>query len=248
MIPIVQSQPEQPQPPLRLRQLMAWGVHLFTASGVVWGVLAVMAIFRQHWLLAFLWMAMAVAVDSFDGMLARRARVRELLPHFDGALLDNIVDYFNYVVVAVIFLYQADILPPGFSLAAGMVILLVSAYQFCQVDAKTCDHYFKGFPSYWNVTVFYMFMLGLNPWVNLAFLTFFALLVFVPIKYVYPSRTVRMRNLTIALTLVWGALTLLAILQFPNPQRWLLWASLLYVIYYAVLSLYSTVRQLRRTL
>jgi len=139
-------------------------------------------------------------------------------------------------------------LPPGFSLAAGMVILLVSAYQFCQVDAKTCDHYFKGFPSYWNVTVFYMFMLGLNPWVNLAFLTFFALLVFVPIKYVYPSRTVRMRNLTIALTLVWGALTLLAILQFPNPQRWLLWASLLYVIYYAVLSLYSTVRQLRRTL
>ncbi len=93
-------------------------------------------------------------------MLARRFRVKETIPWFDGALLDNIVDYLTYVFAPVVLLWTTDYLPDG---ALGWVVaalpLLASSYQFCRVDAKTDDHFFLGFPSYWNVVAFYAIVL-----------------------------------------------------------------------------------------
>ena len=172
--------------PSRRQQALAWTVHAFTATGAIWGLLALLAISNDRWIEAFAWMGVAVFVDAFDGIAARRLRVKEALPEFDGALLDNILDYLNYVFVPAYFLAVAGFLPQSLRVAGAVLILLASAYQFCQSDAKTEDHYFKGFPSYWNIMVFYMFILNLPPWLNMTLVVVLSVLVFVPIKYIYP--------------------------------------------------------------
>jgi len=219
-------------------RLAAWGVHLFTASGAVWGMFALVAIAQERWVLAFWLMAASLVVDSFDGMLARWARVKEITPGFNGDLLDNIVDYINYVTVPAFFIYQAGLLPAGWDLAAVAAISLASAYQFCQPEAKTDDNYFTGFPSYWNATAFYLFFLGLAPWVNLAIVAVFLTLVFIPIKWIYPSRMVKWRGLTILLTILWGLCCLATLIRYPEPSSGLVYASLGYIAYYIIVSLY----------
>ncbi|MCX6068931.1 MAG: CDP-alcohol phosphatidyltransferase family protein [Chloroflexi bacterium] len=221
------------------RQIMAYGVHLFTATGAVWGLLALLAVFHHEWRMAILWMVLAMVVDGFDGMLARWAQVSKYSPNIDGALLDNMLDYLNYVVVPALFLVESNILPYGFKLVIASAILLTSAYQFTQVDAKTDetnDYFFKGFPSYWNVVVLYMLVMGLNPWLNLAFLVLFNIMVFVPIKYIYPTRNMRLRSLTLILSYLYGIIGIWGVVQYPNVPQWVVWASFIYVGYYAVLS------------
>ncbi|MCB9009346.1 MAG: CDP-alcohol phosphatidyltransferase family protein [Ardenticatenaceae bacterium] len=222
--------------------VLAWGVHLFTATGALWGLLAIMATVQHQWQAAFFWLGLAALVDSFDGTLARRFQVKGVLPGFDGALLDNIIDYQTYVIVPAIFLYEANLLPASGTIAGIAMVVLASAFQFCQSDAKTDDHTFKGFPSYWNVVVFYLFVFDANPWINFWVIATLAVLVFVPIKYIYPSRMVHYQKLTLGLTTVWGLLCLTVWLQYPAYQPWMLWASLLYIVYYIGLSLYLMVR------
>lgn len=228
------------------RKVAAWGVHLFTASGVAWGFLALLAIQNHDWLLTFLWMAIAVAVDSLDGTLARRLQVKGALPGFDGALLDNVVDYLTYVVVPAFFLVEADLFPPQLATTGAVLILLASAYQFCQADAKTEDHFFTGFPSYWNVVVLYLFLWGLSPQVNLAIVIVLVILVFVPVRYVYPSRTQAYRHVTLAMLSVWGVLTVAALAQHPRVASWVMLGSMLCISYYVALSLYLSVGAGRR--
>ena len=236
------SATDQEWSPSKKRMFMAWTTHFFTATGAVWGLLAIVAITNQQWILAFAWMATAFFVDSFDGLLARKVRVKEVLPNFDGALLDNMLDFLNYVVVPAFFLYMAELFPPQMTLVGAGLILLASSYQFCQDDAKTDDHYFKGFPSYWNILVFYLFILNMSGWVNLAVVALLSVLVFVPIKFIYPSRMTSLQKLTMGLSLIWGAANIAILFQYPAHNPWLIWISLLFVIYYNGLSLYHTIR------
>lgn len=222
------------------RKAAAWLTHLFTATGAVWGLMSIIAITNGAWKTAFIWMALAVFVDSFDGLLARRVRVKDVLPRFDGALLDNMIDFLNYVVVPAFFLYESEILPLGGKMLGAAMILIASSYQFCQEDAKTDDHFFKGFPSYWNIMVFYLFMLEMSPAANLAITAILSILVFVPIKFVYPTRTEMHQKLTMALGMVWGVLGLTVLITYPEHNLGYLWASLFYVVYYSWLSFYAT--------
>ncbi|MCA2001883.1 MAG: phosphatidylcholine synthase [Chloroflexi bacterium] len=225
-------------PPNLLRSAAAWGVHLFTASGAVWGLLAILAIFDGDYKLMILYMILAMLVDGFDGMLARWADVKKYAAGLDGALLDNILDYINYVLVPAIFLLKAPgILPDSVKLFTACSILLTSAYQFTQTDAKTDDHHFKGFPSYWNVAALYMLLMNLPPWVNFGFLMLFNVLVFVPVKYIYPSRNRYLRQLTLGLTYLYGVIGIWGLTLYPNTPGWIVWASLVYVAYYVILSL-----------
>jgi phosphatidylcholine synthase len=229
-----------------LRKTAAMGVHFFTATGAVWGFLTLLAIFDHEWRLAILWIIIAVLVDSLDGMLARWADVRTYARGIDGNLLDNIIDYLNYVVVPALFLVEADLLPAGFGLVGACAILLTSAYQFSQVDAKTDgtnNYFFKGFPSYWNVVMLYMLVMRLDPWVNLGFLAFFNVMVFVPVKWVYPSRNMRMRHLTLILSYLYGIVGVWGLMQYPDVPQWVVWASFIYVGYYVVLSLWPRKQQ-----
>jgi len=225
-----------------IRKALAYGVHLFTATGAVWGFLTLLAIWEQNIKLAIIYIIIAMFVDGFDGMLARWVDVKTYAKGIDGALLDNIIDYLTYVVVAALLLIKVpNLLPAGFEMAGALSILLTSGYWFAQADAKTDDHFFKGFPCYWNFLVLYMMVLKLNPWINLAVLVICNILIFVPVKYVYPSRTVRLRRLTLVLTYIYGAVGVWALLQYPDVPVWVMWASFVYIAYYLVLSLLHTV-------
>jgi len=230
--------------PLPIKKTLAWSVHFFTATGAVWGFLSLLAVFEQNWRAAILWIIVAMFVDGFDGMLARWFHVKEYAPGLDGALLDNIIDYLNYVVVAALILIKApNLLPAGFQMVGACSILLTSAYQFTQVDAKTDEQsfFFKGFPSVWNFLVIYMMLLELNPWMNFALLLICNILVFVPVRYLYPSRNTRLRRLTLSLTYLYGAVGVWALLQYPSVPQWVVWISFVYVGYYVVLSFFPKI-------
>lgn len=231
--------PEDDWSPSKRNLVFAWSTHFFTASGAIWGFLSILAIINQDWIGAFIWMMASVFVDSFDGLLARRARVKEVVPEFDGALLDNMVDYLNYVVVPAIFIYSIGFVPDQLALLAAFLIMLSSAYQFCQSDAKTDDNYFTGFPSYWNILTFYLFVLNLSPWTNLVIIVSLVVLIFVPIKYVYPSRTLRFQRLTMALAVAWGLICITILIQYPDPNPTLVRITLLFALYYVGVSLLS---------
>lgn len=222
------------------RRAAAWSVHLLTASGAIWGLLALHAIHGSRLRTALLCMATALLVDGLDGYLARRVDVAHVLPRLDGALLDNLVDYLNYVVVPAFLIQNASLLPRGTELVAAALICVASAFQFSQADAKTVDHSFKGFPSYWNFVAFYLLLLRPPPWLALASLFMLGALVFVPLLYVHPTRTRPLRRLTLSLTGLWGLALGALLLQYPAPQRWLAWASLLYPAYYGAVSLKLT--------
>ena len=180
---------------------------------------------------------LAACIDFLDGSLARYFRISSILPEFDGALLENIVDYLSYVFVPALFLWGSDLLPSEWKLPSAIMISLASAYQFCQSDAKTTDNTFKGFPSYWNFAIFYLFFLQWNPWINFAILFFLSLFVFVPIQYAYPSLMNRHKLPTVILTLTWFIMLIAILIQYPNQQYWLILTSLLYIVYYVGISL-----------
>jgi phosphatidylcholine synthase len=233
--------------PLFLRKTLAWSVHLFTATGAVWGFLALRAVFAHEWKLAIVWMAVAMFVDGVDGMFARWFDVKTYASGLDGALLDNILDYLNYTVVPALFLVEAELLPAALAMPGAIAILLTSAYQFTQVDAKTDttnEYYFKGFPDFWNVMVIYMLVLGLNPWLNFGFLVLFNVLIFVPIKYIYPTRTVRLKKLTILLTCLFGVIGIVGVILYPNVPAWIIYGSFVYMAYYVGLSLWPHKRDI----
>lgn len=221
----------------RFLTICAWGVHLFTAAGAVAGLLALDRIAANDFRSAFIWMAIAIIIDSADGTLARLVNVHQRIPIFDGALLDNIVDYLNYVAVPLFLMLRAALLPrsaAGF-LAASLA-MLASAYGFSRSDAKTEDHYFRGFPSYWNLVALYLFCLGYKPLVNTIITVVLAVMVFMPVKYIYPSRTELMRPVTLVLAALWAPATLALIPALPRPNPILLYTSLAFVVYYFVMS------------
>jgi phosphatidylcholine synthase len=215
----------------------AWLVHLYTASSAVLAFLATLAVFEYRFRDAFFWLAAALVIDSTDGVLARAARVSQRLPWFNGARLDDIVDYLTYVFVPAVFVWRSLLVPAAWAIPVAGAILLSSAYGFSRDDAKTSDHFFTGFPSYWNIVVFYMFVMHASPITNAVVLIVFALLVFVPLRYVYPSRTPKWRPVTVALGVAWGIALLVIVWQLPVISPVLLWGSLVFPAYYVALSL-----------
>ena len=216
--------------------MLAWLAHLYTASGVVFAFLAARAVIDFDYREAFFWLGIQIAVDATDGVLARAARVLERLPWFNGAKLDDIIDYLTYVFVPALFVWRAMLVPESWMLYVTSAMLLSSAYGFNRADAKTADHFFLGFPSYWNIVVFYLLVLKLPAVVNGVILLGLAVMVFVPIRYVYPSRMTVLRGPTILLGVIWGVLMGVMLWQYPAISTPVLLASLVFPVYYVALS------------
>jgi phosphatidylcholine synthase len=222
---------------------VAWLAHLYTAGGAVFAFLAAVDVFERDYRTAFFWLFLQIAVDATDGFLARALDVKRRTPHFDGAKLDDIVDYLCYVFVPALIVWRAPLVPDDLTIPVAAAVLLSSAYGFNRLDAKTADHYFLGFPSYWNLLVFYLLIGQLPPAVNAVILLALAALVFVPIRFLYPTRGSVWPRLTNLLGWLWG-LTMLGMLwQFPNVAPLLLGLSLVYPVYYTALSLWLEARR-----
>ena len=227
-----------------MERALAWAVHAYTASGAVLGLLMVHFSYEGD-VRTVLWLFLAaMVVDGTDGILSRRARVKEVLPAIDGALLDNIVDYLTYAFAPMVFLWAGGFLPDG---AWGAVVaaapLVASCYQFSRIDAKTDDHFFLGFPSYWNVAAFYVVVLDLGVVTTTVLLLVLVALVFVPVKYVYPSRTEMLWTLNMVLAGVWLAVYAVITALLPEAPDALVWGSLAYIVYYVAISLWLTFRR-----
>ncbi len=218
----------------RARQGLAWGVHAFTASGAVLGAMALLATSDGQWPRAVLFMLAALAIDAVDGFLARSADVKRWAPRLDGHRLDDLVDFLNYVIVPVVFLLACGLLPHW---AWAVPPILASAYGFSQVAAKTDDHFFLGFPSYWNVIAIYAWLLEVSPAFCSVFVTVCAVGVFIPFKYIYPTRMPAWRRTTCWLALLCILVVTYAVLD-PERARALplVQVSLLFPAWYLLLS------------
>lgn len=233
--------------PQFMQYLSAWAVHAFTASGTFVGILTLVKIYQHQYLHALWLMGITVVIDAVDGSLARLVHVKKVLPGIDGALLDNIIDYLNYVITPCFFLLvRPDMLPSFYAIWIVVAITLTSSYQFCQDDAKTPDHFFKGFPCYWNFAVFYMFIFNTSMTTNALILTALCILIFVPIKYVYPSRldylteSKKLKILMHSCSVLYGVSSVLTLWYYPQNEPVWLGISLGYVVMYLVLSIYRT--------
>ena len=218
--------------------ILPWIAHLYTASGAVIALLATGMTFAHNFRAVFIYFVAATFVDATDGVLARALKVKERLPDFDGGKLDDIIDYLMYVFVPALVVWQADMVPVAFPICAAMV--LSSAYGFSQADAKVAstDYFFTGFPSYWNVVVVYLYVLQLSQLTNAIILAVLAILVFVPIRYVYPSRTMALKWPTLVLGTMWAVVFTWIIWRLPAVDGPWTMISLIFPAYYFALSLW----------
>ena len=236
-----------------IKKGMAWSVHAFTTSGIVLGFLALVAVLKNDAVAAFMWLGLALFVDGVDGTLARRARVKEYTPNFDGSSLDLVIDFFTYVAVPALMVYWFNMVPvPAFlptqtwSLICGALIMAVSCYTFANVNMKSFDYYFVGFPAIWNVVVLYFYLFNTGWLVNLITVVALSILTFVPVKFVHPLRVTHWRNITIPMTVLWAAMTLSLIIssRAPNYADWVYELELalfaLSSLYFAWISLWRT--------
>lgn len=224
---------------------LAWLVHLYTASGLV--AAAGMAFFIVRgdaegfrWVIAL--MIAATFIDATDGTLARRWRVREILPGFDGRRLDDIVDFQTYTSLPLLFIWRTGVLPENWSWFL-LLPLLASAYGFSQSEAKTEDHYFLGFPSYWNVVAIYLYWLQLPSWISLVVIGVLAVLTFVPSLYLYTSYKGEFSRLTNWLLILWTILLVLIVARVFDDPKLMIWLSLAFPLYYFGLSWWITLRR-----
>jgi len=224
------------------QQFLGWCVHGYTALGLVAAAMIAVLLVQggpgaYRW--SFLLMVAATVVDSTDGTLARRVRIKEAVPSFDGRRLDDLVDFLTYTCLPLLLIWREGVVPAGFE-PWLLLPLVASAYGFCQVHAKTDDGFFLGFPSLWNVVAFYCYALAFPSWVSLAIVVGLAVLTFVPSRYLYPSLPGSFNRIVAILGIPWAIGLVYVIASLPESSGARLdgaalvgaWISLIYPVFY----------------
>jgi phosphatidylcholine synthase len=204
-------------------RLRALSVHLLTATGAVFAMLALLAAVEGSYPLMFLWLVVAFVVDGIDGPLARRYDVQTHAPRVDGVLLDLIIDYLTYVFIPAYALFAHDLLPGWMGWTALLVITFASAIYFADTRMKTDDYSFEGFPGCWNMVVVTMFALEPPPGLSLVLILTLAVAMFLPFRFVHPVRTARWRMLTLPVAIVWVICAAWAAANGFDKQSWAGW-------------------------
>ena len=207
-------------------------VHVLTASGAALAFLALHAAIHLRWSEMFAWLGVALAVDAADGPLARWLKVAETLPRWSGETLDLVVDFTTYVVVPAYAIAAGGLMPEPWSVLAGMVVAVTGALYFADRNMKTADNYFRGFPAVWNVIAFYLLLLRPTPMIAAAIVAVFAVLTFVPMRFVHPFRVRNLRMVSVALLMLWSVLAIAAVLQGLAPGFWISAALCLIGLYF----------------
>ena len=209
-------------------RVLAFSVHILTASGALWGLLALMAAVRGDWTGMFWWLAIALIVDGIDGPLARRLKVETLLPQWSGDNLDFVVDFVTYVFVPAYAIAMSGLLPDIAAIPLGALIAVTGALYFADNRMKMADNCFRGFPVLWNAAAFYLFLLEPPPWIAAIGVILLLLLTFVPFPFIHPVRVTRWRHFTLALAALGSVLAAVALLYDLEPPTWV--AAALFVI------------------
>lgn len=200
---------------LHIARLKAWGAHGFTATGVVTAFLATIALFENQPKACLLWLGVALIVDGLDGALARKVNVQSVLPGFDGSVLDLVIDYLTYVFIPALFIYRYVPLPDYTLLLTISLILVSSLFCFCNVNMKSKDNYFQGFPAAWNIVTLCLYIISPTPWLTLMTIIGLALLTLTRIKFLHPFRVRRFMPINIAVTSIWLLCSLSLVVNHP---------------------------------
>ncbi len=221
-----------------MKKTAAYGVHIFTALGAGFGLWALILTYNGFYKETVWVLAIAAIIDSVDGALARLTQTKEYAAAIDGALMDNIVDFVTWTIAPLLWIYATMGIPTWVLL----ICAIASIFGFSNANAKTEDHFFLGFPSYWNIVVFYIFLLELPPTFASGILLMFAIVTFLPVKFVYPSRTEYLRPLTLALGSIFILQLVALLFYFDQSPPWLIYTSFLFPFYYFGLSFYVNVK------
>jgi phosphatidylcholine synthase len=184
-------------------RIAALSVHLLTATGAVFAMLAMLAAVDHNWSLMYLWLVVAFIVDGVDGPLARKYQVKKYAPEYDGVLLDLIIDYLTYVFIPAFALFRSGMLPDWTGWIVILTITFTSALYFADTRMKTSDYSFSGFPGAWNMVVLVLFVTEPNFWIILAIVVVIATTMFTRLEFIHPVRTVRWRWITLPMAFVW---------------------------------------------
>jgi len=212
-------------------QIKALSVHLLTATGAVFAMLAMLAAVDEKWSLMFLWLVVAFAVDGIDGPLARRYNVKKYASEFDGVLLDLIIDYLTYVFIPAFALFKSGLMDGWTGWFAIIVITFASAMYFADTRMKTKDNSFSGFPGCWNMLIIVIFALEPNFWVSLVLVTALAIAMFLPLRFIHPVRTERWRVISLPMALAWTFFAGWAAWVDFHPQSWAHWGLVVTSLY-----------------
>ena len=212
-------------------QTRALLVHLFTATGAIFAMLAMLAAVDQKWDLMFLWLVVAFFVDGIDGPLARKYDVKTNAPEFDGVLLDLIIDYLTYVFIPAFALFKSGLMDGWSGWVMIIVITFASAMYFCDSRMKTKDNSFWGFPGCWNMLVLVLFALSPPWWVSLTIVIVLSVALFAPLKFVHPVRTERWRSVTLPMALACTFFAGWAAWVDFHPQSWAHWGLIITSLY-----------------
>ncbi|WP_425098174.1 CDP-alcohol phosphatidyltransferase family protein [Tropicibacter sp. S64] len=212
-------------------QSKALSVHLFTATGAVFAMLALLAAAQEKWSIMFLWLVVAFLVDGIDGPLARKYDVKTNAPRFDGVLLDLIIDYLTYVFIPAFALFQSGLLPGWTGWFAIIVITFASAMYFADGNMKTKDNSFHGFPGCWNMLILVLFALKPGIPVILFLVAVLAVAMFLPLKFIHPVRTERWRFISLPMALAWTFFAGWAAWVDFHPQSWAHWGLIVTSVY-----------------
>jgi len=215
----------------------AFAVHIFTALGAGLGLLALIFATSGHWTAMFFCLGLALVVDGVDGPMARRFKVVEVLPRWNGEGLDFVVDFITYVFVPAYAIAASGYLPELLAIPMGLVVVITGALYFADRDMKTDDNYFRGFPAVWNLVAFYLFVLEPQPYVATATVLALAALTFAPIRFVHPLRVKHLRIVNIVLMALWAALAFVAVAQDLAPGPYVVAALSVIALYFLVAGL-----------
>jgi phosphatidylcholine synthase len=219
---------------------IAFSIHVLTASGVAFGLLALIAAHERRFTAMFLWLGIALAVDAIDGPLARRFRVKEVLPNWSGEILDLVVDYLNYVIVPAYALMLSGLMPTPLSYAAGAAIAVTGALYFADTRMKTEDAFFRGFPAVWNVVVFYLLIGRPSPEITFPAVLLFCIMTFVPVPFLHPFRVKKLRLVTLALLAAWVACAAVTLAYDLSPPRYVWLALMVIGVYFLGAGIFRT--------
>lgn len=207
---------------------------MFTALGAALGLWAILLTYDGFYKEAIWALGAAVFVDAIDGSLARYVNIKENAPKIDGALMDNLIDFVTWTVAPLFWIYATMQVP----LWVLLICAIASAFGFSNTNAKTNDNFFLGFPSYWNIVVFYIYLLQLPVLFASVVLIIFAISTFLPIKFIYPTRTPYLKGLTLVLGVIYALQLLALMVLFDDSPMYLVYTSFIFPVYYFTLSSY----------
>ncbi len=183
---------------------LSLALHAFTATGVLVGMAALVAVLDGSARMAIIWLLVAQLIDGIDGPLARRLLPDEATTKFDGYVLDLVIDFVTCVLVPAAFLWEFNMVNHDRSgMIAVAALLMFSCLWFSRTDQQDSESWFHGFPASWNMVVPTLWLLNSSHTVTLIVVACLSILTMTNIQFAHPVRVVQWRAWNMVAISIW---------------------------------------------